>query len=101
MSPKVSSICASLIAVTLILLKSLEVLPGIIISKLEWIGDRSYSIYLVHMPLLYFAKYSPVTQIGDGENRILESTIAGFASILLGALSYSKIENKYRNEGKR
>jgi peptidoglycan/LPS O-acetylase OafA/YrhL len=101
MSPKVSSICASLIAVTLILLKSLEVLPGIIISKLEWIGDRSYSIYLVHMPLLYFAKYSPVTQIGDGENRILESTIAGFASILLGALSYSKIENKYRNEGKQ
>jgi peptidoglycan/LPS O-acetylase OafA/YrhL len=100
-SLKVSSILASLIAVTAIIFKSLDVLPGILISKLEWIGDRSYSIYLVHMPLLYIAKYSPVTQIGNGENRIVQSTIAVLASIFLGALSYSKIENRYRNKGKK
>ncbi|TRZ75812.1 MAG: acyltransferase, partial [Chitinophagaceae bacterium] len=100
MNLKVSSILASFIAVIVILFKSLDVLPDFLIKKIEWVGDRSYSIYLVHMPLLYLAKYSPVMQIGTGENRIVQSIIAVVASILLGALSYSKIENKYRNRGK-
>jgi peptidoglycan/LPS O-acetylase OafA/YrhL len=98
---KVSSILASVFAVIVIILKSLDVLPDILTKKLEWLGDRSYSIYLVHMPLLYLAKYSPVTQIGSSENRIIQSTIAAFASILLGAISYSKIENRHRNKGKK
>lgn len=97
---KVSSILASLIAAIIILFKSLDILPDYPIKKLEWVGDRSYSIYLVHMPLLYLAMYSPATQIGNSENRIIQSTIAVIVSILLGALSYSKIENKYRNRGK-
>jgi peptidoglycan/LPS O-acetylase OafA/YrhL len=100
MNLKVSSLLASFIAVIVILFKSLDVLPDFLIKKLEWLGDRSYSIYLVHMPLLYIAKYSPVTQIGIGENRIIQSTIAVVASILLGSLSYSKIENRFRNNGK-
>ena len=100
MNLKVSSILASFIAVIVILFKSLDVLPDFLIKKLEWVGDRSYSIYLVHMPLLYLAKYSPLMQIGTGENRKIQSAIAVVASILLGALSYSKIENKYRNRGK-
>jgi peptidoglycan/LPS O-acetylase OafA/YrhL len=99
--PKVSSIFASLFAVSVILSKSLKVLPDFLNKKFEWLGDRSYSIYLVHMPLVYIAKFSPMTQIGSGENRIIQSAIAVVASILLGALSYSKIENKYRNRGKK
>ena len=97
---KFSSIIASFFAVIVILFKSIDVLPNFLIQRLAWVGDRSYSIYLVHMPLLYLAKYSPVTQIGSAENRIIQSTIAVIASILLGTLSYSKIENKYRNKGK-
>ena len=100
MSLKASSIFASLLSVTVIVCKSLNVLPEILIKNLEWLGDRSYSIYLVHLPLLHLAKYSPVTQIRNGENRIVQSAIAVVASILLGTLSYSKIENKYRNRGK-
>ena len=100
MNLKISSIFASLFAVIVILFKSLDVLPDFLIKNLEWVGDRSYSIYLVHMPLLYLAKYSPLMQIGTGENRKIQSAIAVVASILLGALSYSKIENKYRNRGK-
>jgi peptidoglycan/LPS O-acetylase OafA/YrhL len=100
MNLKVSSILACFIAVTVILFKSLDALPDFLIEKFEWVGDRSYSIYLVHMPLLYLAKYSPLIQIGTGENRIIQSVIAVVASILLGALSYLKIENKYRNRGK-
>ena len=100
MNLKVSSILASFIAVIVILFKSLDGLPDFLIKKLEWVGDRSYSIYLLHMPLLFLAKYSPLMQIGTGENRKIQSAIAVVASILLGALSYSKIENKYRNRGK-
>jgi len=100
MNLKVSSILASFIAEIVILFKSLDVLPDFLIKKLEWVGDRSYSIYLVHMPLLYIAKFSPVMQIGSRENRIIQSTIAIVASILLGTLSYSKIENRFRTNGK-
>jgi len=100
MNLKVSSIFASLFAVIIILFKSLDVLPDFLIKKLEWLGDRSYSIYLVHMPLMYIAKYSPVTKIGMGENRIVQPVIAVVASILLGALSYSKIENRFRGRGR-
>ena len=61
---KFTSIVASFFAVIVILFKSLDVLPDFLNKKLEWLGDRSYSIYLVHMPLVYIAKYSPVFQIG-------------------------------------
>ena len=97
---KVSSILSSFFALIVILCKSLDTLPEILIKKLEWLGDRSYSIYLVHMPLLYLAKYSPMTQIDKFENRIVQSAIAVVASIILGAFSYSKIEYRYRNKAK-
>jgi hypothetical protein len=87
-----------LFSVVLLLTKSLDVFPDFLIKTFEWVGDRSYSIYLVHMPLLYLAKYSPVTQIGTTENRIIQSIIAVVASIVLGALSYSKIENRFRGK---
>ena len=97
---KFSSIIASFFAVIVILFKSIDVLTNFLILRLAWVGDRSYSIYLVHMSLVYIAKYSPIFQIGKGENRIVQSTIVLVASILLGALSYSKIENRYRDRGK-
>ena len=93
----VGSLISSLFAVIVILSRSLDVLPSRLIYKLKWVGDRSYSIYLVHMPCLYLAKYSPATQIGNVENRTIQSTVAVVAAILLGALSYTKIENKFRD----
>lgn len=100
MSLKVSSILASLLAVIVILSKSLDLLPNFLIQKLKWVGDRSYSIYLAHMPLLYIAKYSPVMEFGTNENRRIQSVIAVIMSIILGALSYSTIENKFRGQSK-
>lgn len=97
---KISSILASLFAVIVISFKSMDVLPDFILQIFEWLGDRSYSIYLVHMPLLYVAKYSTVVKIGSDNNRIIQSGIAVIASILLGALSYSKVENRYRHKNK-
>ena len=100
LSLKIGSILASFIAVSVIVFKSLDILPEVLMEKLKWLGDRSYSIYLVHMPLLYVAQYSPLTKIGDGENRAFQSTIAVVATMAIGALSYSKIENKYRDRGR-
>ena len=99
-SLKVSSILASFLAVIVIFFRSLDVLPNWLIQKLVWVGDRSYSIYLVHMPLLYLAKYSPALEFQNSENRMIQSVIAVFVTLLLGGLSYSKVENKYRNKGK-
>jgi len=96
---KSSSVLASCIAVLTITFRSLNILPNFISLALEWLGDRSYSIYLVHMPILYIALFSPVTTIGQSENRVPQSVIAVMASILLGSLSYSTIEKRFRIKG--
>ena len=97
---KENSIIASIVTLIIILFQSLEILPKFLIKKLSWVGDRSYSIYLIHMPLLYIAKYSQVAGFGSGENRVIQTAIAVLASFVLGSMSYSKIENRFRNTGK-
>jgi len=97
---KVSSAIASFITIIVIRFRSIDSLPNFLVSKLEWLGDRSYSIYLVHMPLIYLATYWLEPQTGVIGSKAFQSTIAVIASIALGALSYSTIENKYRNRGK-
>lgn len=52
------------------------------------------------MPIMYLANYSPIAQIVEGEYPIIQSAIAVVVSISLGALSYSKIEKKYRDKGR-
>jgi len=65
-----------------------------LIKSLDWIGDRSYSIYLVHLPLMYLAKYSP------GFDAVLSGPIrsltAFLLSLILGAFLYFLIENRHR-----
>ncbi|CAN2246152.1 COG1835 Predicted acyltransferases [actinobacterium SCGC AAA044-D11] len=100
-SLKNGSIIASSIAVFVITFRSLEILPNFIVDKLEWLGDRSYSIYLVHMPLLYIAKHSFALSFGSDRNRMIQSMTAVIASILLGSLSYSKIEDRFRRNSER
>ena len=61
---------------------------------LSWDGDRSYSIYLVHMPLIYLAKYSP--GLGSGLYQDLLVFMMICTSILLGHLQFELIEKKFR-----
>ena len=99
MSSKVSSFLASLFAVIVILSKSIDVLPNFLIQKLEWVGDRSYSIYLVHMPLLYLAKYIPGLESGLTHKLLVVMMI--LTSILLGHLQFELVEKKFRIRGQR
>jgi peptidoglycan/LPS O-acetylase OafA/YrhL len=96
-NPKFNSICATLITCFIIQFKSLNKLPSNFFKILSWFGDRSYSIYLIHMPLLYVAKYSQVTDLNYSKHRVLESILAVIVTIFFGSLSYSFIENRYRN----
>ena len=100
MSMTISSLLVSVVALCIIRYRSLVALPKTLISILEWLGDRSYSIYLIHMPLIYLARYSPFTNIANSQDRMIQSTIAVGLSFALGSLSYKKIENRYRVKGK-
>lgn len=93
---KNSATATTFCSLLVLMFRTFDSLPNYIGNKLEWLGDRSYSIYLVHMPILYIAKYSVVTAIGDGQNRAAQIILGVFVSIFFGALSFSKIENRFR-----
>jgi len=84
------------LTIYIILSRSLDSLPKEATVKLVWLGDRSYSIYLIHLPLIYLAQYSAATGQEIYVNRTPQTVIALLATILLGSMSYSRIENKFR-----
>lgn len=98
-----SSILVTFISGAAIYTKALTILPRIINSTLNWIGDRSYSIYLFHMPLIYVAKYSSVFTFNSeiqsasfGQSRMIQTFISVLLSFVLGALNYNLVESRYR-----
>lgn len=98
-SEKMSSVIITLLTILLITFRSLNLFPRYLRNSLEWLGDRSYSLYLIHMPLLYLAQNSRVFTIGSGESNAFQSLIAIVLTLALGALSYSMVENRFRGRG--
>jgi hypothetical protein len=90
------SVLISALTLLAIVSKSFNFLPTFLKPQLEWVGDRSYSIYLVHMPLLYLTRYSPTPIFGTGRSQFVATVGAVGLSLVLGALSFSKIENRFR-----
>lgn len=58
------------------------------------IGDRSFSIYLIHMPILYIVHYSPL--LSDGRNFKILKVFSLVLIIILSIILYNYIENRFR-----
>lgn len=77
--------------------RSALIMPRYLKSFLHWTGDRSYAIYLVHMPLIYICYYSPY--LSNISRTYLYLPIV----VTIGGVShfiYNQIEAKYRLLGK-
>jgi peptidoglycan/LPS O-acetylase OafA/YrhL len=93
---KNDSIFISFFVLLTLIFRSFDFLPKTLKNIFKWLGDRSYSIYLIHLPMLWIAKYSIATQIGTTNNRFIQIFLALILILCLGAISFVKIENRYR-----
>ena len=60
-------------------------------TLLVWIGDRSYSIYLYHLPLIYLSLYSPLSA-SRFHLRALGTVFCVVTAFFLAHWSYTKVE---------
>ena len=65
----------------------------------ERLGNQSYSTYLIHMPLLYLARFSPFLGSKIDTNRDVPVFISIALALALGYLSYVKVEQRFRFNG--
>ena len=90
-----SGIATILIVVCAAFLVRLDYRESYIPSRLlVWIGDRSYSIYLVHFPVVYLCKYSPLSELGPTLTHQFLLLACIPLSIIIGALVYQFVEKK-------
>ena len=98
LSFKISSIVICLVTALTIHFKSVEVIPFIIRQQLKFMGDRSYSIYLVHMPLIHILNHSdPIASIFKSSSSTLVILTEIAISVIIGTLNYSLVEKRFRN----
>jgi peptidoglycan/LPS O-acetylase OafA/YrhL len=77
------------------IIKSSNLGNGYLISSLTWLGDRSYSIYLWHLPVIYFLFKSPLlAPLFTG--KYLSAGVALFLTLVFANFSFKFIESKYR-----
>jgi hypothetical protein len=63
---------------------------------LYWAGDRSYSIYLVHMPIIYLFANSPILQTRTWQPQFFSAFVSLVTVIFLGNHLFHGVENRYR-----
>lgn len=82
---------------------------GIVSRSMNWIASRSYSIYLAHMPVIYFVQESTIRIMvhygfpaGDSYLRSLLMTIIALGLIFISSeMSYRYLEVPLRNKGRK
>lgn len=89
-----ANLVSALIFICLILADFKEV--RIFGNVLKWIGDRSYSLYLYHLPLIYLAIYSP-TSGANSTYRLGGVLSAIIGTFLLASLSFKFTESFEKN----
>ena len=85
------------LATAMLLAQPLSLLSsGVAARTLAWVGDRSYSLYLVHWPLFAFLNSANV----GGDNLAWQYRFIGIvASLILAALLYWAVEHRFRIKG--
>lgn len=63
-------------------------------TPMRWLGERSYGIYLWHMPVIAFMPQEWIER-----NRVLAGIITALASVLIAALSWILVEDPIRQHG--
>lgn len=98
---KIPGISLNLILVTtcLFLCTASDMFKKSLSKPLLWIGDRSYSIYLFHLPLLFVAFYTPLWR--NEIHREPLKIAAVLLTFLLANINYKYIETKWRDFGKK
>ena len=90
-----SELATTLIVFSVAFLIRLDYQENFSISRfLVWIGDRSYSIYLVHFPVVYLCKYSPLSNLGASilHQFLLLACIP--LSVAIGSMVYQVAEKR-------
>ena len=86
----------SFIIMIVLLFESKAEQKNLFIRMLVWLGDRSYSIYLLHLPLLYVVRYSPLFFDVSSFERIICTVATLLFLLLLGNIQYRFVESRYR-----
>lgn len=84
-----------LLTTLLILSASLEVVPKKIIRFFSYFGYRSYSLYLVHLPIIYILVESPYVQRNFGNETQIAQIVAILFSILFSSFIYRFVELRF------
>lgn len=93
-----NTILVTCLSALLILTRALDSIPKNIQVFLEFIGYRSYSIYLVHMPILYVINYSPILNRLNQDYPVLLTLFGLILSITFGAWNFVLIESRFRGK---
>jgi len=95
---KMSSIIICITSALVIYFRSVEVLPFMIRQQFKFLGDRSYSIYLVHMPIMHLINHSDqISDIFKNSSSALVIFAEVTISLVIGTWNYSLIEKRFRN----
>jgi peptidoglycan/LPS O-acetylase OafA/YrhL len=57
-----------------------------------WLGDRAYSIFLLHLPIFYFARHTPLI---EASSKTLPMLISLLLLLPLASVLFQKIEKKF------
>lgn len=76
--------------------KILLQVPKFLFKLLVWLGNRSYSIYLIHFPILRIIIDAPILNFENKNFLFIFKIIGIFGSILSGAILYKYVESKFR-----
>ena len=93
-----NTIFVTCLSAIIILTRTLDSVPNNIQLLLEYIGYRSYSIYLFHMPIFYVMHYSPILSQLNRDYPLPLTLLALTLSFALGAINFVLIESRFRGK---